>query len=109
MLVYTSDLLYNLIIEKSMEWLNFYMNKKTKNKSVILDSVTEEDKTIIRKVIVNGGIPKDCHIHYTAKNFETAKMKGQPMVISVPKKQVEMLKENYIKFLNNEDKNDEQR
>lgn len=79
-------------------------NKEKNNKSVVLKAVNSEDKKVIRRIIVQGGIFENDSLSYTTADFNEAILKEQPMVIKVPKKQVDIIKKNYLDFLENNNK-----
>ena len=86
-------------------------NKDKNDKSVVLKAVDSEDKKMIRRIIVQGGICEDDSLSYTKADFNKAFLKEQPMVMKVPKKQVDIIKKNYLEFLennNNQEKDNEQ-
>lgn len=80
-------------------------NKEKNNKSVVLMAVDSEDKKMIRRIIVQGGVlENDSLSSYTTADFNEAVLKEQPMVIKVPKKQVDIIKKNYLDFLESRNK-----
>ena len=75
------------------------MKENNNNKLIELKSVDIDDKRIIRKIIAKGGITDEDNESYSDFSFNKAVLKEPPMVISVPKKQVDKLKESYLEYL----------